>query len=93
MSLFSIGKNKTNQGGGNDPSHFLHDEKQTAGVILNGIDDAVMLIDSQNTIQIFNPAAAKLTGWLQEEADASRWRTPGRRRIDASAPAPPGFSA
>ncbi len=75
--MFGFSKNSkgSKSGGGNDPSHFLHDEKQTAGVILNGIDDAVILIDSQNTVQIFNPAAAKLTGWLQNEATGIDYRS------------------
>lgn len=45
----------------------LRDEKQKSDIILNSIDDGVLLIDSQMTIQLFNPAAAKITGWPTAE--------------------------
>lgn len=37
-------------------------------VIIESIDDGVILIDHQNTIQLINPAAAKLCSWKIEEA-------------------------
>jgi PAS domain S-box-containing protein len=39
-----------------------------AKVIIDGIEDGVILIDNQQTIQTINPAAAKMTGWAAEEA-------------------------
>jgi PAS domain S-box-containing protein len=66
MGLFS--KNKTNQKGGGQLSASLRDEKMKSTILLNSIDDAIILIDSENKIQSFNPAAAKLTGWSEEEA-------------------------
>lgn len=66
MGLFS--KNKTNQKGGGQLSASLRDEKMKSTILLNSIDDAIILIDSENKIQSFNPAAAKLTGWTEEEA-------------------------
>lgn len=51
------------------------DEKQKSAVIVNSIDDAVVLIDTDNTIQMFNPAAAALTGWSQEEANTIDYRS------------------
>jgi PAS domain S-box-containing protein len=66
MGLFS--KNKTNQKGGGQLSASLRDEKMKSTILLNSIDDAIILIDSENKIQSFNPAAATLTGWSEEEA-------------------------
>ena len=66
MGLFG-GKDKKAKGGGK-LSQSVRDEKQKASIIVNTIDDAVILIDSENVIQNFNPAAATLTGWSQEEA-------------------------
>lgn len=46
----------------------LRDEKQKSDIILNAIDDGVILLDEQKTIQHFNPAASTITGWSAEEA-------------------------
>src|SRR5579885_778903 len=46
----------------------LKAEKSKSAIILNAIEDGVIVIDSQKNIQLFNPAAARLTGWPQEEA-------------------------
>lgn len=46
----------------------LKNEQLKSDIILNGIDDAVILIDEQEVIQSFNPAAVNLSGWKQEEA-------------------------
>lgn len=46
----------------------LRDEKLKSNIILNGIDDGVVLIDDQKNIQLFNPAATKITGWPENEA-------------------------
>lgn len=55
--------------GGNNPlASILRDEKLKSGIILNAIEDGVILIDNQNIIQLFNPAAARITGWPAEEA-------------------------
>ena len=40
----------------------LYDEKAKSDIILNAIDDGVILIDANKTIQLFNPAAEKITG-------------------------------
>ncbi len=40
----------------------LFDEKAKSDIILNAIDDGVILIDANKTIQLFNPAAEKITG-------------------------------
>lgn len=37
-------------------------------IILNSIDDGVFLVGADNTIQLFNPGASRITGWPAEEA-------------------------
>jgi len=46
----------------------LADEKRRFEVIINSIDDGVILIDSQQMIQLINPSAATMCGWSDEEA-------------------------
>ncbi len=46
----------------------LHSEKVKSDIILSSIEDGVVVVDSHNIIQLFNPAAAKITGWPSEEA-------------------------
>src|SRR5665647_307397 len=53
----------------------LRDEKLKSSIILNAIDDGVMLIDDQQTIQLFNPGAASITGWASDEAQGLNWQS------------------
>jgi PAS domain S-box-containing protein len=53
---------------GAKPASSLGDEKQMSGIILDTIEDGVMLIDTQKTIQLFNKGASEITGWPVEEA-------------------------
>lgn len=46
----------------------LRDEKQKSEIILNAIEDGVVLLDGDQTIQLFNPGASAITGWPAEEA-------------------------
>ncbi len=46
----------------------LRDEKLKSDLILSAIEDGVVLIDSQRVIQLFNPAAGKISGWNPKEA-------------------------
>ena len=46
----------------------LHDEQLKSGIILGAIEDGVMLIDSNRTIQLFNNGASNITGWPSNEA-------------------------
>ncbi|MDB5185987.1 MAG: hypothetical protein JWL85_510 [Candidatus Saccharibacteria bacterium] len=43
-------------------------EKLKSDIILNSIEDGVILINTENVIQMFNPAATRITGWNVEEA-------------------------
>ncbi len=53
----------------------LRDEKAKSDIILRAIDDGVVLIDHEGVIRHFNPGAAKITGWKQEDAVGLDWRS------------------
>jgi PAS domain S-box-containing protein len=46
----------------------LSSEQAKSDIILNTIEDGVVLIDKQNVIRVFNPAASVITGWPSDEA-------------------------
>lgn len=46
----------------------LQDEKQKFELIVNAIEDGVVLIDSEMTIQLFNPGASIISGWNPDDA-------------------------
>lgn len=46
----------------------LRDEKLKSEIILSAIEDGVVLLDEQKTIQLFNTGASGITGWKAEEA-------------------------
>lgn len=63
--------------GSNEPGSLastLRDEKLKSGIILNAIEDGVVLVDEQQTIQLFNPGAAKTIGWNSEDATGLNWQ-------------------
>lgn len=66
----------------------LQSEKIKSDIILSSIDDAVILIDTNGTIQLFNPAAAKITGWLAGEAVGIDYRSVVRVVDDKGKPYP-----
>jgi PAS domain S-box-containing protein len=53
----------------------LRDEKLKSDIILNAIEDGVVLLDDQMVIQLFNPAAANLTGWPSKEATGLSYKS------------------
>ncbi len=73
MGLFDF--SKKSGGNGHHAASALHDEKLKSDIIINNIDDAVALIDAQNTVLVFNPAAEKLTGRSAEEIIDLDYRT------------------
>lgn len=73
MGIFSKFKNNSN--GGGKLSASLRDEKLKSSILINSIDDAIILIDSSNIIQAFNPASSTLTGWAVEEANGIDYRS------------------
>lgn len=52
----------------------LQDERARSDIILNSIEDGVVFVDQQGTIQLFNPGAAKITGWAQADAAGLNWK-------------------
>src|ERR1017187_3713144 len=52
----------------------LRDEKLKSSIIINAIDDGVVLIDDQHTIQLFNPGAANIVGWKAVDAVGLNWQ-------------------
>lgn len=58
--------------GGKGKAHVLasslSNEKMKSEIILNSIEDGVLLVDKEQTIQLFNPAAGRITGWEPKEA-------------------------
>jgi len=53
----------------------LRDEKVKGDIILNSIEDGVVVLDGQGTIQLFNPGAANITGWTTEDAQGLSWKS------------------
>ncbi len=56
--------------GGNETGAIrgIGDTKLRFEVIINNIEDGVVLIDAQQTIQLCNPGASGISGWKVEEA-------------------------
>lgn len=46
----------------------LQDQQMRFEIIINGIEDGVVLIDPEGSIQLINPGAGKITGWPVDEA-------------------------
>ena len=53
----------------------LHDERLRSEIILNSIEDGVVLLDSEGTIQLFNPGASNITGWPNNEAKGLSYKS------------------
>ena len=66
-AVFILSKKKSPRKGAKASDHVLaadlRDEKAKSEIILNAIEDGVILLDEQRTIQLFNPAAGTITGW------------------------------
>lgn len=75
--LLAVRKKRPHFAGGSQRvlASNLQDEKMKSEVILNAIEDGVLLLDDQKTIQAFNPAASKLTGWPIDEAMNINYKT------------------
>ncbi len=72
MGLF--GK-KHSSGNSGASGGSLIDTKQKADIIINSISDGVLLIGANNLIQVFNPGAAKISTWPQNEAAGLDYRS------------------
>ncbi|HSX44151.1 MAG TPA: ATP-binding protein [Candidatus Saccharimonadales bacterium] len=62
---FGFGKSSVDKG---TLSSRLAVERSKSDIILNAIENGVVVIDDQKIIQLFNPAAATLSGWPASEA-------------------------
>ncbi len=72
MGLFS---RKDSGGKTAEVASSLASEKQKSDIIVNSIDDAVIMVDDQNVVHVFNPGASKLTGWTATEAENLDYRS------------------
>jgi len=68
LLAFLIIKHHSDQPSDINLENNLRDEKQISSIILDAIEDAVIMIDKNGIIQLFNPGAAKMTGWAINEA-------------------------
>ncbi len=53
----------------------LRDEKARSDIVLSAIEDGVVFVDEQGTIQLFNTGAANITGWTREDAVGLDWKS------------------
>ncbi|HET9173812.1 MAG TPA: PAS domain-containing sensor histidine kinase [Candidatus Saccharimonadales bacterium] len=70
-----FGKDQPGSGAASKLANSLRDERLRSEIILNSIEDGVILIDSQQTIQLFNPGAATITGWPTAEAQGLSYKS------------------
>lgn len=68
IALVIFFERKAANSNSSDDSGNYSSENIKSEIILNSIDDGVMLVDANNTIQLFNPGASRITGWKTEEA-------------------------
>lgn len=73
MGFFS--KKQSNQDSDSALISQLKSEQAKTSIIINAIIDGVLLTDEKGVIHIFNPAAARITGWLAEEAIGLDYRS------------------
>lgn len=69
MGLLNFNKHK---GAGKSQTHLpanLQDDSSRFKIIIDNIEEGVILIDDQGTIQLINPGAAKICGWKADEAN------------------------
>lgn len=68
MSLLGWGKNKNAPKKSTHLPANLQDDALKFKVIIDSIEEGVVLVDDQSTIQVINPGAAGLCGWKPEDA-------------------------
>lgn len=68
-ALFTARTHKT--GGGQAYSELASELSQVAGkseVVINAINDGVIALDGQGVVQLINPAAQQLLGWIKQDS-------------------------
>lgn len=72
MQLFKTKKEKLvhnqQKGGVTVSEQVLKDQGLSSDFVLGAIQDGVVMVGKDNIIQLFNPAAAQITGWPANEA-------------------------
>ena len=68
------GQGNPTSGGTSKLASSLRDERVKSSIILNAIEDGVVLVDDQQTIQLFNPGAGVITGWDVNDAKGLAWQ-------------------
>ncbi len=66
--IFNAANKKNKKNNKTSPNLSLKDQTDTLGFIFNSIDEGLILIDSNGVINLFNPAAEKITGWSANDA-------------------------
>lgn len=66
--MFGFGKHIKKPKSDSGVAGSLQDERKRFELIINNVADGMVLIDSQQTIQLINPAAAAALGWYVNEA-------------------------
>jgi PAS domain S-box-containing protein len=74
MSGFKFLGHGHNKPGANLPAN-LRDDTLKFKVIIDSIEDGVIMIDAQQTIQLINPGATAICGWPPDEATGMDIRT------------------
>lgn len=57
------------------PDNSLRNEKLKSSIIISAMAEGVVLVDAQRVIQLFNPAAERITGWPASEAVGIDYRS------------------
>ena len=71
MDLFNL-KTKVNANGADDDSADIRIKSQ---IVINSISDGIVFINRDGLIELFNPAAAALTGWAASDATQLSYRS------------------
>jgi PAS domain S-box-containing protein len=66
--MFGLGKQHPDAKKGSQLAGDLTSESRRFEVIVNAIEDGVVLLDAEQTIQLINPGGAAICGWPIEEA-------------------------
>ncbi len=55
--------------------HEARSERIKSDIILSGIEDGVIVVGADHIIQLFNPGAARISGWPTKEAENLEYRS------------------
>jgi signal transduction histidine kinase len=81
ISFFKVGKIFLDKLFGKKPlansqnSRETVSDAQKSAIVINSISDGIAIVDQSGIIQLFNPAAAAMTGWPQNQAENLDFRS------------------